>query len=377
MPPKRTEPKYWVFRVTGGEEELIDTKEDALEYESMNSEIIEEKFTFTTKAAADKHMRATKRSAPKASTPTKQTTAAVTEKISPDDRLKLDKAINLVNQKRPTNRIELLLRTNSRATKAIALVRWTNEWGQNQWFCKPDVMSLAISTYVSAFKQEDELVHEALKNMSFVKQRDPTKGSDTVKVFEWTSPDKAKKQNFEQHVAFTHFTIPYESIASDKDETDYLLEVSKTIGRTIKRIMQEAPFQECLEVCVRNEQMWLKMNHKHPQRNPGGLSYLAYADACQIHTEMCSNLNTYVVLSDCKMLTTILFNSRLGKRKYERMVSETEDDSQSNSEQGSESPPPTSAIDWSASVANRHDQIAAEKSAAETQVAAADQSGQA
>jgi hypothetical protein len=145
--------------MNNGEEEGIDNEEEAEEYRLENEEIIEATFEFATKLAMTRHLAATKKLRQQNTTPVKS--AGVPQPsntvLSPEDRSKLDKIAAMVEQSRPSNKIEILIRTNSRATKAILLVLWKNIHGQHQWFCKPDALTVAVSSFVTEFKQEDKL----------------------------------------------------------------------------------------------------------------------------------------------------------------------------------------------------------------------------
>jgi hypothetical protein len=318
---------YWVFRMNNGEEEGIDCEEDAEEYKVENEEIIEATFEFATKAAMMKHIATTKKLKLQNTTPVKPSlgnSPPSNSVLSPEDRSKLDKIAAMVEQSRPSNKIEVLIRTNSRATKAIILVLWKNIHGQHQWFCKPDALTVAISSFVTEFKQEDKLVQESLLAFDVVRRRDPSKGSDDILVTTWESKDKTVVHEYPQYIAYATVTIPHENIDTDENEQNWLLAFGERFGKAVKDIMQFPVFQDCYKDTLRNPNMWDTMTGNGKRGT--GLTFVQYVADCKVKSMMCENLNTYVVHRDAKLLTTILFESRAVARKYAR-----EDDSNENS----------------------------------------------
>ena len=301
-----------------GEEEAVEGRDDALEYKDENEDIIETTFEFATKLAMQKHMAATKKLKLQNTTPTKPSMSEKTAHavLSPEDRSKLDKIAAMVEQSRPSNKIEVLIRTNSRATKAIVLIMFKNIHGQHQWFCKPDALAVAISSFVTEFKQEDKLVQESLLTFAVVRRRDPAKGPDDMLVTTWESKDKTVTHEYPQYIAYATVMIPHESIESEENEQSWLLSYGERFGKAVKDIMQFPVFQDCYKDTLRNPNMWDTMTGNGKRST--GLTFLQYTADCKVKAVMCENMNTYIVQRDVKLLMTILFESRAGDRKYAR-----------------------------------------------------------
>lgn len=342
---KIADPKYWVFRMCNGEEELVQGKESANEYMQDNEDIIDQTFTFTKKEEATKHISDRKKALKQIkTTPIKKEKDLVLPQtaLSPEERSKLDRITELIEDARPTNHIELIVKTNSRATKAVALVLFKNAFGNEQWFCKPDVISTSMSAFVTQWEQLDPVVQEALLNLEYGCKRDMSGDESAKKVVKWKSPTNSKDQReFELYQAYTHFTIPYELFQSMEEEHQYLLEVTKTIGETMKSIMVSAPFMACLENTIRNENFWKKMMGTHNDSKPNTLTYPQYINDCKIKSRFLKDvpndkINTFLVKEDAQTLATILFESRLSTPKYETPVekgNKNDNDKQKESQQ--------------------------------------------
>ena len=318
---RRTPPtRYWVFRMNNGEEEVLHTKDDAEEYEVENRDIIEHVFKFSNKDSLAKHQADSKKhKAATISTPNKPNAVSPDSKLSPEDRIKLDRISAMIEQTRPTNKIELMYKTNSRATMAAVIIAWRNESGQHQWFCKPDVVAITMASYVTHVPEDIPFVQNALQRMSYMRQRDPEKGPDTVKTVLWTPPKGGKSREFDQHIAFTYVDIPFAELGSIEEEEQYLHDNLTTLGNAIKNIMQNALFLDAYKSTLKSDGMWDAMH-----KPKSGKSYLDYLAECKIKPMKCDNINTYAVLKDTKDVMTFLFNTRHSERKYKRESDEEE-----------------------------------------------------
>jgi hypothetical protein len=313
MPPKKRTPptRYWVFRMNNGEEEVIHTKDEAEEYETENSDIIEQIFKFASKEAMTKHQNEAKKfKSNNASSPPKPTSVTPTP-LTPEERIKLDRISAMIEQSRPTNKIELMFKTNSRATMAVVIITFRNEHGHHQWFCKPDIVAVTMCSYATHVPQDNEFVQKALQRMSYMRRRDTEKGPDHVKQVEWKPPKGGESKWYDQHIAFTYVDIPFRDLQSVEDEENYLLDNLTLLGNTIKKIMQSALFLDAYKNTLNSASMWKAMTEPKSGKN-----IMQYINDCKIKPMKCENINTYAVLEDTKSVTTFLFNTRHTERKY-------------------------------------------------------------
>jgi hypothetical protein len=309
--------------MNNGEEEVLHTKDDADEYETKNKDIIEHIFKFSNKDALAKHQTESKKNKTTATTPPKQNNVSpLGSKLSPEERIKLDRISAMIEQTRPSNKIELMYKTNSRATMAAVIIAWRNENGQHQWFCKPDVVAITISSYVAHVPEDIPFVQDALQRMSYMRRRDPEKGPESVETVVWSPPKGGKARNFDQHIAYTYVDIPFKELNNEEEEEQYLIDNLTTLGNTIKNIMQNALFLDAYKNTLKSDHMWESMH------NPkSGKNYMDYISDCKVKPMKCDNLNTYAVMTDTRDVMTFLFNTRHTERKYKR---EQEEDNENN-----------------------------------------------
>ena len=314
-PKTNPTPKYWVLRMDTGKEDLFDNLEDVADMEENLGPIIKQKFAFETKDEAEQHMKATKTANEQLNeTPKKTDRVSNTESLTPDEQIRVAKVRELLEQTKPSNRIEVLFKTTNRSEKCVGIVNFLNMYGQHQWYMKPDCFARGIAAYVQEFKQSDPLIQEALLSLKWARKRDLSKGQDEVEITKWQSPDKTKKQDYDNHIAWFTFTIPINEISDETHEYLYLIEKCQQIGTAIQVILLEPPFISIIENIINNDNIWdIMMGNKKGK----GIIYRHYVQDCKVISNNMENINTYIVLRDAKDLLNVLYKSRLSNKKYE------------------------------------------------------------
>jgi hypothetical protein len=206
-----------------------------------------------------------------------------------------------------------MYKTNSRATMAAVIIAFRNENGQHQWFCKPDIFAVTMSSYVTHVPQDSEFIQKALQRISYMRRRDTEKGPEHVKQMEWKPPNGGATKWYDQYIAFTYVDIPFADLHSDEEEEHYLLDNLTILGNTIKKIMQGALFLDAYKNTLKSASMWNAMTQPKSGKN-----IIEYINDCKIKPMKCENINTYAVLQDTKDVMTFLFNTRHTQRKYSR-----------------------------------------------------------
>jgi hypothetical protein len=220
---------------------------------------------------------------------------------------------------RPCNRIELFWKTTKRSKLAVVVIRFLNTYGQDQWFVKPDQIDIALKHYVTEFPNKNETVQEALTEITHAKMRDPEGDAKSVMLIKWRSKaannaDRIEK-HYDQHVAYTLFTIPVESITSQEEEASFIQDIAQALGMALKKIMASHTFLPCLQSVTNSQPMWNAMTD--PRK---GLSFQQYIEDCKIKVKPCQNLNTHIVLQDCNYILNKLYQANIASAKYQSVA---------------------------------------------------------
>jgi len=96
---------------------------------------------------------------------------------------------------------------------------------------KPEQFSLAIRKWSNMFKQEDDIVGQALCNFSFSRMRDLSGDPDKVSTKSWTSPTTNTERFFDVHLCHSHFLLPdLKTLLTKEDKTSFITTKCKEIG---------------------------------------------------------------------------------------------------------------------------------------------------
>ena len=347
-PPKTTrtrKPKYFIFTMQGGGDEFFDNAGAAIRFRSDNEDIIAKTYEFTARQA---YIQQKALCAKRIVTPTKKkehttATTAKTEKptLSPEEKAAVDRIAKRIDAKRPCNRIAIYYRTTGRSMKCVILVRFLNTYGQDQWFVKPDLLTIAITSYVAEFKQENGIMQEALENFDYSARRDPNGDKDEAAVTEWKSSDGKKVIHYDLHVAHTSFTIPYEDISSSDEEKIYIEDIMKTFGETLRQVLLNYVFMNTFKAAVGPDiGIWRSIvgnptdGKKKNDSQP--MNFERYIRDCKIKVEHCPNVNTHVVYREAQNLGNFLYENRLDREKYEPPPQTSSDDDDDDDDEDGE-----------------------------------------
>jgi len=135
-----------------------------------------------------------------------------------------------IDSKRPTDWIEIFPNANSRNKAVAFIVRFLDVQGRDNWMIKPEQFSLTVSKWSDIFKQEDDVVGQALRSFYFSRMRDLSGDPDEVSTKSWTSPTIDTERFFDVHLCHSHFLLPdLETLPTKEDETSFITTKCKEI----------------------------------------------------------------------------------------------------------------------------------------------------
>lgn len=309
--------KYWAFEMKGtGKEEYFDDIQEAKEFQISFGDIIEKTRKFSTKpqwVARKKEFLTLKKAVPH--TPVMRGINKTEQnKISPKDRAKQQKVIDLIAMDRPSNTFHVYVKSTPRSKLAVAIIEFIDKNGDPIWCVKGQHQCISLKNFGKIFKQESKQIQQALTNLEYGKTRDPTGDPYTPKVNIWTSPGKETRQ-YDLFTMYTFFEIPVNILTSFDDEAQFLKDMGKEIGEQFKGIMLSDIYGTCLEQAINSPGMWSSMNK--PRNGP---NWREYVQSCVVKVHDCSNVNTHLVLDDSNSIITKLYESNMPKRKYGKLL---------------------------------------------------------
>jgi len=313
-------PKYFAFTLTNGNVEYIENAAEAREFVNENEPIIAKRDAFLLKKefCAFKKLKV---ASPPQKKETDKSESTTLQKMSPEQKLELERVLQKIDMDRPSDRIEINWKTTTKASKCCFVVRFLTMQGQEVWCIKGDMFALAVSKYVSIFKQESIFVTQALKSMQAGRMRDPSGDPDAVFKKHWTSPTTQKERTFEIHLAYGYFDIP--DNVSDQgidQETAFVEDTCNSLGCSIKDLMKTDAFSKCFERAAGNDKVWAAISKPVA-------GYIDFVKYCQIKVNKCTNFNKHLVKDDAAKLITILWESNHNKKKYEiELVNDSSDE---------------------------------------------------
>ena len=323
-------PKYFAFTLTNGKVEYIESAAEAKEFVNENEPIIAKRDAFVLKKDYVA-FKAQKNAIPSLPTAAKNKDSPSLQKMTPKQKMELERVLQKIDLDRPSDRIEVHWKTTTKASACCFVVRFLTTQGQEVWCIKGDMFALAVSKYVSIFKQESIHVTQALKNMVAGKMRDPSGDPDAIFKKTWTSPTTNKQRSFEIYLAYGYFFIPDDVSKEGIDaETSFIQDTCNNIGHCIKDIVKTDTFAQCFQRAAGNDKIWAAIS-----KPVGG--YLDFVNYCQVKVEKCLNFNRHLVKEDAAKLITILWESNHSKKKYDiEILDDSSDDDDDGEEEKEE-----------------------------------------
>ena len=141
-----------------------------------------------------------------------------------------------------------------------------------------------------------------------------------------------------------------ESISTTADETVFIENVCKEIGKGIIHIMLQEYFKPAYEAAIHRESVWKAISDP---TNPNK-QYWNWAENATVRALQCDSLNRHLVMSEATELVGLLYESNQKTAKYPGEVKleseseseeEEEDDVHSNSSHGSKYDPKNNTDD--------------------------------
>lgn len=319
--------KYWAFEMkNSGKEEYFDNIEEAKEFQATFSDIISNTRKYSKRVqwnARKKEFASVKRLVVR-SPSVKNTTPD--KPITPKDREKQQRVLDLIAMDRPSNTIYVYVKTTIRSKLAVAIIEFIDKNGDPIWCVKGQHQCISLKNFGRIFKQENKTVQQALTNLEYGKTRDPSGDPYKAKVNVWKSPGKEQRE-YDLFTMYTFFDIPIKMLDSLQEEAAYLLDMGKEIGEQFKQIILSDIYSTCLEQAVNSPTMWSSMTK--PRNGP---NWKDYVQSCIVKVSECTNVNSHLVLEESNAIVTRLYDSNLPKRKYDTAVEQDPTDDEEDNE---------------------------------------------
>jgi hypothetical protein len=304
-----------VFVLTHGFE-IVSGCEEIENFRSEWSGFILSSKTFQDQKEAEVYSKSLQPSPP--STPMKSVVdlSYDDKNIAPDSAAKLSEVIASMQERKPSNRINIHYRTNSSSHACVFLIECLNSTGKHQWNVKADILAHPIKIFPSEFNSDpaaqpavqDDVLAACFYNIRSMILRDSSGGPDAPLQTKWVSPDKSREITYNQYLLASHFVIPVDQFSSFDDEADYIEMKLKTFGAALKKVLLSPLFERLHEANCPKESVWKAMNGLGPKN--GGLTFSAYIADAAVHVSRCENLNNHVTKMEADKLMTVLWQER-------------------------------------------------------------------
>lgn len=161
--------------------------------------------------------------------------------------------------------------------------------------------------------------------------RDPSKSPHEPVADEWTSP-KGRKYTYTSFVIHGEFKIPVEDFTSVEEETVYIIDMCKEIGRGVLYIMQQDYFKPMYETAIGKPGVWAAI------ADPDNVNkqYWTYAKNAAVRVSKCDSLNKHLILTAATDLVGKLYESNQATVKYATEDPSKNDGSDDNNSENSE-----------------------------------------
>ena len=323
---KSQRPKWFGFLLKNNKTSVIGGAKQAKLYEHESKELIKEKISFSTKKTADEWAASQRAKTPETK---KDLANDFVEAMNGDERAKVDRALKDIDSKRPTDRIEIFAKTNSRSRAVAIILRFLDVQGRDCWMIKPEQFSLAMSKWSNIFKQEDACIGQALCNFSYSRMRDLSGDPDKVCTKAWKSPTTNAERFFDVHLCHSFFLLPdIEEIPTKEDEKAFINAKCNDIGETLLFVIKQESFKMCYERAINHPKIWDAVSGKNSKSAGGG--YVDFISSCRVWVTPCENFNTHVVKEDMIKLLEILAEHEYDHVKY--ALEEGDDDNDDGEE---------------------------------------------
>ena len=202
------------------------------------------------------------------------------------------------------------------------------------WYVKPPHLSVAVTAYAEVCDIENPIINHMLENIKTGRMRDPTGDPNTVKkqtkptsntndnekqpAKKKTKVEQEPKKKFDEHVAWTHFILP--ELESKDDEKQFIETTCTQFGYMLKDIESTDEYLSLLQEATNSPSFYgMLVSPSH------GPTFHQFIESCDIKVATCDNLNSYIVLDDCRPLKQLMFDN-LKEKKYELEGSDEEDE---------------------------------------------------
>lgn len=328
--------RYFAFILTVGKVEYIKGKRDAANFEDENAAIIVDKVEFYTKAEFDKYKNTTHVTTPTKTKGNKDPKENIPPVLSKEEKARMEAVLQRIQDNRSGDCLEMHWKTSSKSKITIVCFRFKNSEKKDDWRIKTNHFCVALRSAIVDFPCANPIVNEALLSLDYGLMRDTSQSPKTPVSNDWTSPKK-KVYTYYDYVMYGYFPIPVEAIASIEEETYYIENMCREIGKAVLNIMQEEYFKPCYQAAINRENIWANIADESNVNK----QYWNWAKNAQVKPIKCENLNRHLVLEESTLLVGKLYENNQATTKYSPLKMSNEDSSESAAESGSDSDSPS------------------------------------
>ena len=327
-------PRYFAFVLAVGKVEYAKTKKEAKVFEKENSEIIVDKIESYTKEEFERHKNTAHAATPLKPKGLRENTDTVSSPVlTKEEQARMKAVLARIKESRAGDYLEVHYKTSSKATIAIFCLRFKNAEKKDDWRIKTNHLSVALTNTVVEFPCSNPLVNDALLSLDYGMMRDNSASPNTAVSKSWTSP-KDKIIVFYEYVVYGHFPIPVYALHSAQEETGFIENTCKEIGKAILTILQEEYFKPAYEAAINRPNVWNNI----ADANNVNKQYWSWAKSAQVRVLKCESLNRHLILNEATELVGKLYESNQATVKFpsEREKEEDSDDGSDDSDETSQ-----------------------------------------
>ncbi len=317
--------KYYAFTLIDGTKDYAMTPEDATLYQTENEGIIQTTQTFESLAELEAYKASNPIVTPKKVPCSDDEADNHNKKLSPMDRVNLNKVLQKIQDSRPAEAIDIYHHTTSKSTIAVLCIEFRDRQGKNAWTIKAEHFAQTFSSYASIIKQEDPVVDEMLENMTSVKQRDISKGPEHALVNSWKNKN-GKRCEIPVMLLVTTVSIPVQNLSTKEQEQEFLNDSARKLGETMIRLAQEPFFAQCLEEATNSPNLWRLISDEEDDSK----NYKAFLRKCKVRVHKCDKLNKHAVLDAAQDMLFWLRDANQEHPKFKEITEGTAVESTAN-----------------------------------------------
>ena len=229
-----------------------------------------------------------------------------------------------MKSKEKANTFTIYYKTNGTSKLAGLVLEWKTKYGSEAWCVKIPLFQDIFQSYADVCHIADDIVRETIQNLDHTKASDPDQ-SDKNKVLlsKWKDNEKHIRET-EVLQMYSFITIPYETLASSKEEDEWLQAKCKVICTALRDIIISNTFKE---VCMMQADRENHFCHKMYD-NTKYLNVPKYFKDIRLQVKECRMFTDHVIQAGSNIITTKMYDNRVSGGKYAQPKSDDTSDNQ-------------------------------------------------